>query len=65
MVVVINAGLIIAMLRSNPSKQIKILTKAARALRNPWEAQNADYDALRDSVSQLQSKEEEKPANDL
>jgi hypothetical protein len=52
-VVLINAGILVALLRSNYQGQFKVFGKILQSARNPWQGENDDYRELRKRVAEL------------
>lgn len=63
-VVVVNAGLILALRRGGTHRQVDMLRRAAKAARNPWAEQDQTMSELRERVSQLESDGAEPPEPD-
>ena len=64
LVLLINAGILIALLRQNPSGQIKIIGKTIEAIRDPLGKGNQDMEELRKRVMRLENETAEEPTHD-
>lgn len=58
-VVLLNAGLLLGILRGRTREQITFLGKALNAVRNPWRKQDEQFDELRRRVTDLEDIEVE------
>lgn len=58
-VVLINAGLLLGILRGRTREQFTILGKTLNAAKNPWREQDEQYDELRRRVTDLGDNEVE------
>jgi hypothetical protein len=63
-VVLINAGILVAMLRSNYQGQFKALGKLFQSARNPWHKEDEDYRELRQRVADLDHRDAEELDNE-
>lgn len=55
-VLVLNAGLVIGILRGRNRERLNVIRKAIKAVRNPWRAEDEKYDQLRTRVADLEGK---------
>ena len=62
-VLLINAGILVALLRSDSSGQLKVLGKAIKAVQNPWGKGNEELKELRQRISQLEKQTNEDAEN--
>lgn len=63
-VLLINAGILVALLRSESSGQLKVIGKAIEAVRDPWGKGNEDFKELRQRISRLEKRTGEETEND-
>lgn len=63
LVVLINAGILVALLRSDTSGQLKVLGKALEAVKDPWK-RDEDLKELRQRVSKFENQSAEETEND-
>jgi hypothetical protein len=59
LVLIINAGILVAFLRPNASSRVKVLGKAIEAIRNPLSKGNEDLKELHQRVSELEKQGDE------
>jgi hypothetical protein len=64
LVVLINAGILVALLRSDTSGQLKVLGKAFEAVKNPLSKGDEDLKELRQRVSKFEDQSTEETEND-
>ncbi len=64
LVLLINAGIMVALLRSNPSNQLKVLSKTFETFQNPWKKGNQDLKELRDRISKLENPQSKEVQDD-
>jgi len=64
LVLLINAGILVSLLRSNPSSQLKVLGKTFETFQNPWKKGNQDLKELRDRISKLENLSAEETQDD-
>jgi prefoldin subunit 5 len=64
-VLFINAGIIVSLIRANKSGQFKSLGKAIAAIQNPFNKGNKELNELRQRISQLEKKAQEDTENEL
>jgi hypothetical protein len=64
MVLIINAGILVALLRSGSSGQLNVLGKAIQAVQDPWGKGDKDLKELRQRISQLDKQTEEDAENE-
>ncbi|OGO14766.1 MAG: hypothetical protein A2Z14_02820 [Chloroflexi bacterium RBG_16_48_8] len=64
LVLLINAGILVALLRSESSGQLKVLGKAFESFRDPWGRGNKDLKELRERISKLENLPAEDAEND-
>jgi hypothetical protein len=61
-VLLLNAGLVLGILRGGNRERLKVIRKAINAVQNPWRAEDEQYDQLRTRVKELEDKDlEERP----
>jgi hypothetical protein len=58
-VLLINAGILVALLRSDSTGQLKVLGKAIQAVQNPWGKGDEDLKELRQRISRLENQTDE------
>jgi prefoldin subunit 5 len=63
-VLFINAGIIVSLIRANKSGQFKSLGKAIAAIQNPFNKGNEELNELRQRISQLEKKAQEDTENE-
>ena len=63
-VLLINAGILVALLRSDSSGQLKVLGKAIQAVQDPWGKGDEDIKELRQRISQLDKQTDEGSENE-
>jgi hypothetical protein len=54
-VVAVNGGLVLAVRRGGTQRQVEMLQRAAKAVRNPWVDQDKEMSELRERVAQLKA----------
>ncbi len=63
-VLLINAGILVALLRQNPSEQIKVIGKTIEAIKDPLGKGNQDLEELRKRIMKLEDETAEEPTHD-
>ncbi len=64
LVFIINAGILVALLRSEATTQIKVIGKVIDAVRDPWKKSNEEMKELHQRISRLEKQPNEETEND-
>lgn len=64
LVILINAGILVALLRSDSSGQLKVFGKAIEAVRDPMGKGNREMKELRQRIAELVRQSEEENTHD-